>query len=216
MDPNSLAFRALFIIPTLLSLSVHEWAHAWSAWRLGDDTASREGRLTLNPMAHIDPLGTLLLPLLGIPFGWAKPVPVNPVRFNRKVTMSTGMAITAAAGPISNLVLALVCALLLGTGLRIAPAAIANQQGIFYLLMYGVQLNVSLAIFNMVPLPPLDGSRILARFIPRHWEEGWETFSRVGPIVLFGLIASGGLFLSGPIATVSGALYRLIEGIARG
>src|SRR5688572_26569558 len=96
----------MMLIPLVLSLTVHEWAHAMSAYRLGDDTAAREGRLTLNPIVHIDPLGTLLLPLMGVPFGWAKPVPVVPTRFRRDVNMSTGMMITAAAGPFSNLVLA--------------------------------------------------------------------------------------------------------------
>ncbi|HMF44095.1 MAG TPA: site-2 protease family protein, partial [Polyangia bacterium] len=90
----------------LLSLTVHEWAHAWSAYRLGDDTASKLGRLTLNPIAHIDPFGSLILPLLHIPFGWAKPVPVNPTRFRKGVNISTGMIITAAAGPLANVVLA--------------------------------------------------------------------------------------------------------------
>jgi Zn-dependent protease len=214
MTPDSLALRALYIIPTLLSLTVHEWAHAWSAYRLGDDTAAREGRLTLNPLAHIDPLGTLLLPLLGVPFGWAKPVPVNPVRFSRKWTMAGGMAITAAAGPISNLVLAILCAVGLGIGLRVAPEQFARNHGAWFLLLYGVQLNVGLAVFNLLPLPPLDGSRIVTRFIPTHWRDGWESFSRFGPFVLFAIIASGGLFLSGPIGVVSGALFRLIQSIA--
>src|SRR5574340_1315088 len=89
----------MMLIPLVLSLSVHEFAHAWSAWKLGDDTADRMGRLTLNPIAHVDPIGTLLLPLLGVPFGWARPVPVNPARFRRNVNMNTGMAMTAAAGP---------------------------------------------------------------------------------------------------------------------
>src|SRR6476659_7441279 len=95
----------MMLIPLLMSLTVHEWAHAWSAHRLGDDTASMQGRLTLNPIAHLDFIGTL-----GLPFGWAKPVPVNPTRFRRGVNTSTGMVITAAAGPISNLVLALLAA----------------------------------------------------------------------------------------------------------
>lgn len=216
MDPHSLAFRALFIIPMLLSLSVHEFAHAWMAWKLGDRTAEQEGRLTLNPIVHIDPLGTILLPLLGVPFGWAKPVPVNPVRFNRNVTMSTGMALTAAAGPISNIILAILCAVILGVSLRVAPELIAQQNGVFYLLIYGVQLNVGLAIFNLLPLPPLDGSRIVERFIPRHWEDSWASFARFGPFVLFAVIASGGLFLSGPISAVTETLFRFMQTIARG
>src|SRR5215471_12296793 len=100
----------MYLVPLLLSLTVHEWAHAWSAYRLGDDTAAKLGRLTLNPIAHIDPIGTLILPLLGVPFGWAKPVPVVASRFRRGVNMTTGMMITAAAGPLSNVVLAVLSA----------------------------------------------------------------------------------------------------------
>ena len=214
MDPSSLAFRALFIIPTMLSLTVHEWAHAWSAWKLGDDTAAREGRLSLNPIVHIDPLGTILLPLLGVPFGWAKPVPVNPARFRRGVNMSTGMALTAAAGPLSNLVLAVLCAVALGLTRRFAPQVLAGDKGLFTLLIYGVQLNVGLAIFNLLPLPPLDGSRIVTRFMPRQWENAWESFSRFGPLVLFAVIATGGSFLSGPIGAVSQWLFGLIRTIS--
>src|SRR5512147_1844508 len=91
-------------ITFLIAFTVHEYAHAWSAYRLGDDTAARMGRLTLNPLAHIDPIGTVLLPLLRVPFGWAKPVPVNPARFRPDVPMARGMMITAAAGPASNIV----------------------------------------------------------------------------------------------------------------
>jgi Zn-dependent protease len=109
------------LIPLILSLTVHEFAHAWSAYRLGDDTASRMGRLTLNPLAHIDPIGTVLLPLLGIPFGWARPVPINPARFRRSMRMSTGMMITAAAGPLANVILAVACTVAYGLLLRFAP-----------------------------------------------------------------------------------------------
>ena len=121
MFSGSMADRLAYVIVLLLSLSVHEWAHAISAFRLGDDTAYRQGRLTLNPLAHIDPVGTLLLPLLGVPFGWARPVPVNPARFRRDVHMRTGMMLTAAAGPASNLVLALVSAVAIGLTIRLAP-----------------------------------------------------------------------------------------------
>src|SRR5579872_3573193 len=97
------------LVPLVLSLTVHEWAHAYSAFRLGDDTAARMGRMTLNPIPHIDPIGTILLPMLGIPFGWAKPVPITPTRFRRDISMRAGIMITAAAGPLSNLVLAVLC-----------------------------------------------------------------------------------------------------------
>lgn len=214
MNGRELAMRALFIIPTLLSLSVHEWAHAFAAWKLGDDTAEREGRLTLNPIVHIDPLGTILLPLLGVPFGWAKPVPVNPTRFNRRWSMSTGMAITAFAGPFSNLVLAMLCAVALGLIIRFAPHLANPGEGMTFLLVYGLQLNVGLAIFNMLPLPPLDGSRIVARFIPRRFEDTWESISRFGPILLFAVIATGGFFLSGPIEAVTRGMLHLMANVA--
>lgn len=209
-----MAERLLFLIPMILSLTVHEWAHAWTAYKLGDDTAAREGRLTLSPLAHLDPVGTFLLPLLGIPFGWAKPVPVNPVRFNRKVTMQTGMALTAAAGPFSNVVLAVGCAVALGAILRFRPELLAQQQGIHMLLIYGLQLNVSLALFNLFPIPPLDGSRILERFVPASMRERWEAFTRVAPFLLLGVIVLGGTLLAGPREYVSGLLYELIRKVA--
>src|SRR5574340_802071 len=120
----------MMLIPLVLSLSVHEFAHAWSAWKLGDDTADRMGRLTLNPLAHVDPVGTLLLPLLGIPFGWAKPVPVQPHRFRPTVNMTTGMMLVAVAGPLANLGLAVLCVLVEALLLRLRSPAIAPGQSL--------------------------------------------------------------------------------------
>lgn len=214
MTGRDIALRVIMLIPMWLSLSVHEWAHAWSAWKLGDDTAEREGRLTLNPIVHIDLIGTILLPLLGVPLGWAKPVPVNPARFHRKVSMRTGMAVTAFAGPLSNIVLAVLSAIALGLMFRFAPATRSLENGGTYLLVYAVQLNVGLAIFNLLPLPPLDGSRIVDRFVPPKWEATWETISRFGPMVLLLILATGGFFLAGPINAVSQALFSLIRSIA--
>ncbi|MFT3710390.1 MAG: site-2 protease family protein [Archangium sp.] len=204
----------MMLIPMWLSLSVHEWAHAWSALKLGDDTAAREGRLTLNPLSHIDPIGTVLLPLFGIPLGWAKPVPVNPVRFNRKWTMRTGMAITAFAGPLSNVVLAVGCAVALGLIYRFVPSMREVANGGTILLGYGVQLNIGLAIFNMLPLPPLDGSRIVDRMVTPRWEATWDSIKNFGPFLLFFVFASGGYFLSGPISAANEMLRRLIGSIA--
>lgn len=198
------------VIVLTLSLSVHEWAHAWSAFRLGDDTASRQGRLTLNPLAHIDPVGTLLLPLIGVPFGWARPVPVNPTGFRRGVSMSGGMAVTASAGPLSNLVLAIVCAVLLGLQLR---AGFGNPA-LAALLQWGLSINVSLAVFNLLPVPPLDGSRILEHYVPYRLRDTWATFARFAPLLLLFLLMSGGLFLSGPINWVRGALFQVVRQIA--
>ena len=212
-----LAFLPIMII----SLSIHEFAHAWSAWKLGDDTASREGRLTLNPLAHIDLLGTILLPLAGIPFGWAKPVPVNPARFRREVTMGRGMAITAAAGPLSNVILALVAAVAVGLVARLAPDLLETNTAVRQLLLGGMvsnrwlpgllQLNVSLALFNLIPLPPLDGSRIVAWVLPYNLRNKWHDLERFSPYLLMAVFWFGGRLVSGPIL----ALTELLLGISR-
>ena len=185
-DESSLISRMIFLIPLLLSLSVHEWAHAWSAWKLGDDTAARLGRLTLNPVAHIDPVGTLLLPLLGVPFGWAKPVPINPGRFSRRVSLQTGLMLTAAAGPLSNICLALGCTVVLALilGLQLGAGA-----AVLSLLQTGIFLNVVLAVFNALPIPPLDGSRVADALMPDVLRPAWDGLCSIGPIVLIGVLA---------------------------
>lgn len=186
--------RLAYIVPLLLSLSVHEWAHAWSAMRLGDDTAARLGRLTMNPFAYIDPLGTLLLPLLGVPFGWARPVPINPARFRRDISMRSGILLTAAAGPFSNLGLAVVCAALLGLAYRFAPMLLAARPALAQLLQIGVLMNAVLAFFNLLPIPPLDGSRIVDALVPDRGRRAWDAFGKYAPIALLTIIA-GPLFL---------------------
>ena len=218
-----LAGLALLPIMIIL-LSIHEFAHAWSAWKLGDDTASREGRLTLNPVAHIDLLGTILLPLAGIPFGWAKPVPVNPARFRREVTMGRGMAITAAAGPISNIVLALLAAIAVGLVARLAPDLLETRTAVRQLLLGGVvsgrwlpgllQLNVSLALFNLIPLPPLDGSRIVAWLLPYDLRNKWHDLERFSPYLLLAVFWFGGRLVSGPIFAVTELLLGISRAIA--
>lgn len=209
----------MILVPLLLSLSVHEWAHAYAAWRLGDDTAAREGRLTLNPLAHIDPLGTILVPLMGIPFGWAKPVPVQPNRFRRDVSMRKGMMITAFAGPLSNVVLALACAIVLGALARFSPELVGPRAAAGVLLMTGIQLNVALAIFNMLPIPPLDGSRIVDGLVPPRLEARWEAVGRYAPLLLgavivLPLLLGTGSLLHGPIRFLSAPMYQLSWWIA--
>jgi Zn-dependent protease len=209
---NDLQYRILALIPMILSLSVHEWAHAISAYKLGDDTAARQGRLTLNPISHIDPIGTLLLPLMGIPFGWAKPVPVSPTRFRRDVTMSTGMMITAAAGPLSNLVLAFLCVLFMALGLKFSPQLFFEHEALYALLQYSVGLNIALAVFNALPIPPLDGSRIVDGLLPYRYRDGWERFTRFAPLLLLVIIAFPGRlpFLEGPMGFLKSTLEQTV------
>lgn len=152
------------ILVMLISFSVHEFAHAWTAYKFGDDTAYSEGRVTLNPMAHLDWMGFLLLLLVG--FGWAKPVPVRRSRFKNPRVMSI---IVTAAGPVSNLVLAffalLVLQILVSAGV-LENASSALIETISTFMRYWVGINIALFLFNLIPLPPLDGYRIVEEFMP--------------------------------------------------
>lgn len=202
------------LIPLLLSLTVHEWAHAWSAHRLGDDTAAMQGRLTLNPIAHIDPVGTLILPLLGVPFGWAKPVPVNPTRFRRDVNMKAGMMITAAAGPLANIALAVLSAIAIGLVARFAPQALAAGSGLSLMSLLTTMLiiNVTLAIFNLIPIPPLDGSNVVYGLLPPRQQYTWRQFQQYGPMLLLALLFFGGRILFQVVFGPAQSLANLLVG----
>ncbi len=181
------------IIAILIALSVHEWAHGYVAWKLGDPTAKYEGRLTLNPVAHLDPMGTLLFLIVG--FGWGKPVPINP-RYFKNHRRDT--ALTAIAGPVSNLILAFCAFVLLTvffpgvlmgsvTGL-LSTGSIAWQSFLAETLSMSLFINLGLMAFNLLPIAPLDGSKILAPFIPRRYEYDYERFMQYGPFLLLGLL----------------------------
>ncbi len=203
----------LLFVPLILSLAVHEYAHAWSAFKLGDDTAARAGRLTLNPFAHADLIGTIVFPLLGVPFGWAKPVPVDPARFRPGVKMGTGMALTASAGPISNLVLAVLVTTLFALLARFAPEFLQADNGIRELLGTAIFLNVNLALFNLIPIPPLDGSRIVDGFLPYRLRPQWERLMAFSPFLLVAVFIFAGRIISGPSNFVLGLLSQLAYAI---
>jgi Zn-dependent protease len=172
----------------LLSLTVHEAAHAWAANQLGDPTARRLGRLTLNPVAHIDPIGTLVFPLLaattGLPvIGWAKPVPVD---FANLRSPRRDFALVAAAGPASNIVLALIGAAVLATAVR------ASSPGLFVELVFAIiSLNVLLAVFNMLPIPPLDGGNVLAGVLPEQLASVFDRIRPWGFLLLYAMLFTG-------------------------
>jgi Zn-dependent protease len=168
------------LLVLIFSVIIHEVAHGYAALALGDRTAEYEGRLTLNPLKHIDPMGTIIFPLItlllpgGIVFGWAKPVPYNPYNLRNQ---RWGEAIVAAAGPLSNILLALIFGLFIR--LYIVPAGIIDGP-LASISAIIVAVNLTLAIFNLVPIPPLDGSKILSAFLPGPFMKARETVERFG------------------------------------
>ncbi len=194
MDPFQL-FASLAVL--LFSLTVHEAAHAWSAFRLGDDTARRLGRISLNPLVHIDPIGTVLLPLVatltGAPLiGWAKPVPVDTRRLGQP---RRDFMLVAAAGPASNLLLAVASAV----ALRLLIGAGPGGEGLdvsgplLGLAAVGLQVNLLLALFNMIPVPPLDGGNVVGGLLSGAWRQRYEALRPYGVFILYGLMFTGAL-----------------------
>ena len=178
LDP---AVQVILIPVIIFALSFHEFSHGWMAHRYGDPTAKNAGRLTLNPMAHLDLFGSLALYLMG--FGWAKPVPVNPQYL---ANPKRDMMWIALAGPVSNLIVALISGILLSVLLRLG--LIGSQSPLIMVLIMSLQINLVLAIFNFIPIPPLDGSRILEGLIPNKYHNELAKFEYYGPRILMGLI----------------------------
>jgi Zn-dependent protease len=179
---------SMWVIPILIAITFHEAAHAFAAWKLGDDTALREGRVTFNPLKHVDPFGTIVVPGLllvtGSPFlfGWAKPV---PVAFQRLTHPRRDMALVAVAGPLTNVMLAFASAMLLHL-VWLAPEP--TSRWLVQTLYQSVLLNLVLAIFNMLPIPPLDGSRILLSVMPGVLARPYAKLERFGLLILLGII----------------------------
>ena len=166
-NPGALISILISIPGVLIAITFHEFAHAFAADKLGDDTARREGRLSLNPLDHIDPIGGLLLLVAG--FGWGKPVHVDPRNYTRKISMEKGEAIVSIAGPLMNFILAFIFALIYGVVYKFGSMAFLSSNignAILLILASTVAINVGLGVFNLIPLPPLDGSKVIMPLLP--------------------------------------------------
>ena len=179
LDWSVLTNLLLSIIPALVCITLHELAHGYVAYRLGDDTAKRAGRLTLNPLTHIDIMGLAMMVIFK--FGWAKPVPVNMWKFKNP---KKGMAITAAAGPLSNIIIAVICLFIYGVLLGFGPRI--GKVGSYFveMLLITAYLSTALAIFNIIPIPPLDGSKVLYSFVSDRTYTKLMYYERYGMIIL--------------------------------
>lgn len=208
----------LFIILPILFFSIvlHEFAHGYTAYRLGDDTAYLMGRLTLNPLKHIDPVGTVAVPAMcaffGLPmFGWAKPVPINPLRM---ASPRADMGKCSAAGPLANLALAVLSAGLMKLVLVTGWPSAGGAANIFKFLMYALQINVLLCVFNLIPIPPLDGGHIVEALLPASAAMRYgRFFGRWGMYVVFGLILTGAFryILYPPMYLIIGVLGKIFN-----
>ncbi|MBN1212391.1 MAG: site-2 protease family protein [candidate division Zixibacteria bacterium] len=189
----------------LFSLTVHEFFHAWTALKFGDTTARDLGRLTLNPLAHLDLFGTIMMFASGFRFGWAKPVPVNPMNLRNHRVADFWISI---AGPLSNMGLGLIFGLIFR---MLDNMAIHVPEAVVMFLFFMVMINVSLAFFNLIPVFPLDGSHILRSILPERYENTLDQLDRIGPFILIILILVGGFWIIlGPFVSF---FVRLFSGI---
>lgn len=213
LDPSTLIAS---IVVLLVAFPLHEFAHAWTATQFGDSTPRQNGRLTLNPLAHLDPMGSLLLLFAG--FGWAKPVPVNPYALERR--SPAALMWVSLAGPLSNLLLAILAAIPFRLGLVSVAEGLAPSVGLLpsldKIMVWFIYINLLLALFNLIPLAPLDGEKIATYFLPPNLARYMDVIRPYGPMILLLLFAAGALLglniigrLIGPPLTF---LFNLLVG----
>jgi Zn-dependent protease len=191
LDPATLIARLIVLV---ITFTIHEFAHAWTATQFGDETPRQYGRLTLNPLAHLDPMGSLLLLLVG--FGWAKPVPINPYALNRR--SPAGVMWVSLAGPFSNLLMAILAAIPFRLGLVSVVAGLTTTRAILpnlsQILVQFILINLLLCLFNLIPLAPLDGEKIIDYFLPPSLAKVFEDIRPYGPIILIVVVLVAPMF----------------------
>lgn len=210
MTLGQVQLLAVWMLPVLLAITVHEVAHGWMALRLGDRTAMMLGRLTLNPLKHIDPIGTVLVPMAlfllgGVMFGWARPVPVTRENLRRP---ERDMALVAVAGPGANLVMALLWLGLLMIGIALQDVHLAAARLLVYLGTAGIVINAVLMVLNLLPVPPLDGSRVVASLLPGPLAYRYGRIEPYGLLVLLLLLVTG--YLGRILSPVIEGFFRVL------
>ncbi len=207
-NTNELISLLLTIPAVLIAITFHEFAHAFAADKLGDDTPRRQGRLNLNPLSHLDPIGSVMLVFAG--FGWGKPVEIKPRNFTRKISMSAGEAIVSIAGPLMNFLLAIIFSIIFFAIGKFVPEFALTQVGIIIMMLINITviINVGLGVFNLIPLPPLDGSKVLRGVLPYKGKEWLDRYSQIFYLIFLALWITGiaGIIIS-PIINV---VYNVI------
>ncbi|WP_346917565.1 site-2 protease family protein [Clostridium sp.] len=200
----------IYLIPAILiAVSLHEFAHGYVSYKLGDPTPKATGRLSLNPLAHLDPVGTICL--LFFHFGWAKPVQVNPYYYKDK---KRGMALVGLAGPMMNFLIALICAFAIEVILKVTGGYGGDViVFIFKLFNYTYIINIGLGVFNLIPFPPLDGAKIIGALLPEEKYFKFMKYERYGQLIIFALLMFN--FLDGPLMIARKGIDKIIWGIVK-
>lgn len=211
-NPGQLKGLLISIPGVLIAITFHEFAHGWAAYKLGDNTAKMEGRLSLNPLDHLDPVGTLMLLVAG--FGWGKPVHVNPTNYTRKMSMEKGEAIVSAAGPVMNLILAIIFTIIYYAIYKFAGAAFVNSTAgeiILLIIDSTISINIGLGVFNLIPLPPLDGSKIIMPLLPYNAKQWFTNNEQIFYIIFVVIWITGiaGTIISPVINAISKGIMNL-------
>lgn len=211
-NPNQLIGLLLSAPGVLIAITFHEFAHGYAAYKLGDNTAKNQGRLSLNPLDHLDPIGSLMLLVAG--FGWGKPVQVNPRNYTRKISMEKGEAIVSFAGPLMNFILAFIFTLIYFAIYKFAGYSfIVSNVGYIIMLLISsiISINIGLGVFNLIPLPPLDGSKIIMPFLPYKAKEWFSNNEQIFYIIFILIWITGiaGTIITPAISGISKALLNL-------
>lgn len=212
MTKGDLLVLLLTLPGVIVAITFHEFAHAYAAYKLGDDTPKMQGRLNLNPLSHMDPVGFVLLVFAH--FGWGRPVQINPRNFDKKYSMSTGEAIVSVAGPLMNFVLAIAFTIIYFAIYKFIPSFVLSQVGwiVMIILQSTIVVNIGLGVFNLIPLPPLDGSKIFRNFMSYNVKAWFDKYQNVFYIIFLVIWITGlaGTIISPIITFISNGLFSLI------